>query len=294
MGMGARFFGFSECYCYSFESPKVFDKLLFEDDARERNAIRISNPLGEDFSIMRTVSLNGILTSLSTNYNRRNKDVALYEFGNIYIADKLPLEDLPDERMTMTLGFYGDGDFYAMKGVVEGIIELLGMKEKLSFDANAGKNFLHPGRQASVSYKGENIGFLGEVHPMVLENYEIGERTYVAVIDLKSVVDHADFSYLYKGVPKFPAVTRDISMLVPKEIIAAEIEKILWQRGGKILEDASLFDIYEGEQVKEGCKSMAYSLTFRAADKTLTDDDVNSSMKKILNGLEGLGIELRS
>ena len=290
----AQFCGFSQGYTYSFESPKVFDKLLLPADAPERNAIRISNPLGEDFSIMRTISLNGILTSLATNYNRRNKDVRLYEMGNIYIAKSLPLTELPDERMQLTLGFYGEGDFYSMKGVVEEFLDSVGMLDKVSYDPNAGKTFLHPGRQANIVYEGEVIGYLGEVHPQVADNYDIDTRVYVAVIDMPHIVEHANFNVIYKGIAKFPAVTRDLSMVVPKNVLAGDIEKMITQRGGKKLESLELFDIYEGSQIKDGFKSMAYSLVFRDREKTLEEEEIASAMKKILNGLESLGIELRS
>ncbi|WP_026513163.1 phenylalanine--tRNA ligase subunit beta [Butyrivibrio sp. LB2008] len=290
----AQFCGFSQGYTYSFESPKVFDKLLLPEDAVERKAIKISNPLGEDFSIMRTISLNGMLTSLATNYNRRNKDVRLYEMGNIYVAKSLPLTELPDERMQLTLGFYGDGDFYSMKGVIEELLDSVNMLDKVEYDPNAGKSFLHPGRQANVIYDGEVIGYLGEVHPAVCDNYDIDTRVYVAVIDMPEVVKYAKFDTIYTGIAKFPAVTRDISMVVPKEVLAGDIEKMIRQRGGKKLEELTLFDIYEGSQIKEGFKSMAYSLLFRDKEKTMEDDEINSAMKKILKGLQDLGIELRS
>ena len=290
----AQFCGFSQGYTYSFESPKVFDKLLLPEDAKERQAIKISNPLGEDFSIMRTIPLNGMLTSLATNYNRRNKDVRLYEMGNIYVPKSLPLTELPDERMQLTLGFYGEGDFYTMKGVVEEFLDSVHMLDKVSYDPEAGKTFLHPGRQANVVYDGEVIGYLGEVHPAVCDNYDIDTRVYVAVIDMPHVVAHAKFDTVYTGIAKFPAVTRDISMVVPKSVLAGDIEKMIRQRGGKKLESLELFDIYEGAQIKSGFKSMAYSLAFRDKEKTLEDDEINSAMKKILNGLESLGIELRS
>ncbi|MCC6095381.1 MAG: phenylalanine--tRNA ligase subunit beta, partial [Eubacterium sp.] len=289
----AEYCGFSQGMCYSFESPRAFDRLLIPEDDPARKAIEISNPLGEDFSIMRTTSLNGMLTSLSTNYNRRNKDVRLYELGNIYIPKALPLTELPDERMQFTLGFYGKGDFYDMKGVVEEFLGQVGMHDLVEYDAKAGKPFLHPGRQALIRYDGNVIGYLGEVHPIVQKNYSIGERTYVAVLDLPSVLPFASFDRKFKGIAKFPAVTRDLSMVVPKEIEAAVIERMIRQRGGKILEDLKLFDIYEGEQVEAGHKSMAYSLTFRSKDKTLEETDITAAMKKILNGLSGLGIELR-
>ena len=289
----AEFCGFSQGMSYSFESPKVFDKLLLPEDAPERQAIEISNPLGEDYSIMRTISLNGMLTSLATNFNRRNKDVRLYELGNIYLPKTLPLTELPEERMQFTLGMYGEGDFFSMKGVVEEFFEKIGMHKKEVYDPNAGKPFLHPGRQANILYDGTVVGYLGEVHPAVAENYGIGGRAYVAVLDMPEIIVRATFDRKYTGIAKFPAVTRDISMVVPKEILVGQIEEMIEQRGGSILESYHLFDLYEGAQIKEGHKSVAYSIVLRAKDRTLEDADVTKAMKKILNGLESMGIELR-
>lgn len=288
-----EYHGFSQGMCYSFESPKVFDKLLIPEDSPLRKAIVIANPLGEDFSIMRTISLNGMLTSLATNYNRRNKDVRLYELGNIYLPHQFPLTELPEERMQLTLGMYGEGDFYTMKGVVEELFECVGMKKKTSYDPEAGKSFLHPGRMANIIYGGEVVGYLGEVHPIVCNNYDISTRVYIAVLDMPLITKNATFDRKYEGIAKYPAVTRDLSMVVPKNIMAGQIEAMIEQRGGKLLESYQLFDIYEGEQIQEGYKSMAYSIVFRAKDRTLEENDVTSAMKKILNGLESIGIELR-
>ena len=290
----AEFCGFSQGMCYSFESPKVFDKLLLPEDSSLRRAVQISNPLGEDFSIMRTISLNGMLSSLAFNYNHRNKNVRLYELGNIYLPKQLPLTELPDERMKFTLGFYGDGDFFTMKGVIEEFLEKVGMKGKKTYDPTDKKPFLHPGRQADVIYQGKTIGFLGEVHPAVMDNYGLGEKTYVAVLDMPQIVEMASFDRKYTGIARYPAVTRDISMIVPKEISAGAIEAVIEQRGGKLLEGYHLFDIYEGAQILSGFKSMAYSISFRANDRTLEESDITAAMKKIWNGLEALGIEIRS
>lgn len=276
----AEYCGFSQGMCYSFESPKVFDRLLLDKEDKLREAVTIANPLGEDFSIMRTISLNGILTSLGTNYNRRNKAVKLYELGNVYLPHSVPVTELPEERMQFTLGFYGDGDFYTMKGVIEEFLESIGMNGKKEYDPNAGKKFLHPGRQANISYGGKVIGYLGEVHPEVLDNYDIGTKAYVAVLDMPEIIPFATFDRKYEGIAKYPAVTRDISMVVPREILVGQIEAVIAQRGGKILESYSLFDIYEGSQIQAGFKSVAYTLTFRAKDRTLEDADVSAAMKK--------------
>ena len=285
--------GFSQGYCYSFESPKVFDKLLFAPDAPERQAIQILNPLGEDFSIMRTVSVNGLLVSLGNNYNHRNKSVKLYELGNVYLPKSLPLTELPDERKQLTLCMYDAGDFFTMKGTIENFMERVGMKKKAVYDPKAGIPYLHPGRQAKIMYDGVGIGFLGELHPQAAKNYEIGTRAYVAVLDMPSIVPMCSFDYKYKGVAKFPAVSRDLSMVVPKEIMVGDIEKMIETRGGKLLESLQLFDVYEGNQIDRGFKSVAYSVTFRAPDRTLSEEDITGVMKKILHGLESMGIVLR-
>lgn len=288
----AQFCGFSQAMTYSFESPKVFDKLKLAADAEERKTVVISNPLGEDFSIMRTLPLNGMLNSLAINYNRRNKDVKLYELAKVYVP--VEGEDLPDERVQFTLGFYGDGDFFTMKGVVEEFLEKIGMSARPEYDPEAGKTFLHPGRQAEILYKDTVIGYLGEVHPDVADTYGLGERTYIAVLDLPEILPFASFDRKYEGIAKFPAVTRDISMVMPKTVLVGEVEKIIEKRGGKLLEKYNLFDIYEGAQIKEGFKSVAYTISFRAKDRTLEDKDIQPITEKILGDLSGMGIELRS
>ena len=290
----AEYCGFSEGMTYSFESPKVFDKLRIPADSDLRKVITISNPLGEDYSIMRTTTLNGMLTSLATNYNRRNKNVRLYEIGKVYLPKSLPLTELPDERVHFTLGMYGDGDFFDMKGVCEEFFEKAGMKKKVYYTPDSGKPWLHPGRQANIIYEGSVVGYLGEVHPLVADAYGIGEKTYIAVIDILDILKYAGFDHKYTGIAKYPAVTRDLSMVVPKSVLAGDIEKMLEQRGGKILESYQLFDVYEGSQIKEGYKSMAYSIVFRDHERTLEEADITAVMKKILNGLTSLGIELRS
>ena len=289
----AEFCGFSQGMTYSFESPKVFDKLLLPEDSKLRQAIEIRNPLGEDYSVMRTTSLNGMLTSLATNYNRRNKNVKLYELGNVYLPKALPLTELPDERMQFTLGMYGEGDFFSMKGVVEEFFDKIGLHKKETYDPNAGKIFLHPGRQANIIYDGTVVGYLGEVHPDVADIYGIGERAYIAVIDMPEIVARATFDRKYEGIAKFPAVNRDLSMVVPKNIMVGQIEEVIEKNGGAHLESYSLFDLYEGAQIKPGFKSVAYSITFRAKDRTLEESDISKAMDKILAGLEAMGIELR-
>lgn len=289
----AQFCGFSQSMNYSFESPKAFDKLLVPENSDLRQAIRILNPLGQDFSIMKTQALNGMLTSLATNYNRKNKNVRLYEIGNIYIPKALPLTELPDERTQFTLGMYGDGDFFTMKGVVEEFFEKAGLDGRITYNPEDKKSFLHPGRQADIIYDGVKVGYLGEVHPQVCENYNIGDRVYYADIDMPYIAEHACFDKKYEGIAKFPTSTRDISLVVDKQVLIGTMENAIIKKGGKLLESCELFDIYEGEQVGESKKSVAFSLVFRAKDRTLSDTEISEIMDKILAELTGLGAVLR-
>ena len=290
----AEQFGFCEGMTFSFESPKVFDRLLLPLDAKEREAIEIKNPLGEDYSIMRTQIINGMLTSLGTNSARRNKNVRLYEISNIYLAKKLPLEDYPDEKKQFCLGMYGEGDFFVLKGVIEEFLYKVGMKKLPSYNADAGKTFLHPGRQAQIIYEDTVVGYFGEVHPLVQEAYGIAERTYVANIDLSVICKKANFTVKYEGIAKFPSVVRDISLVMDKSLTAGEIEKIIRSESGAILESLELFDIYEGERIGADKKSMAYSITFRNKEKTLEESEISTVMDKILKGLQTIGAVLRS
>lgn len=279
--------GLNEAMTYSFESPKVFNKLLIPENHPLRNTVVISNPLGEDFSNMRTLTVNGMLNSLSINYNRRNETAKLYELGSVYIPKSLPLTDLPDELLKLTIGMYGKCDFYDIKGVVETLIDRLGFIDKIYYDPQIGIPFLHPGRKAGISLKGgKELGYIGEVHPTVLEGYNIQERAYIAVIDMSILVKNSNLAHSYNQITKYPAVNRDIAFLVKDEIMIQEIENILKQRGGKILESYNLFDVYKGKQIEDGYKSIAYSLVFRSNDHTLKDDEINKAMDKIVNGLE--------
>ena len=286
--------GLCEAMTYSFESPKVFDKLLIPADSDLRKAIVISNPLGEDFSIMRTVSFNGILTSLATNYNRRNESAGLFEVAKVYIPKALPLTELPHEIPTLTMGMYGNMDFYDLKGIVEHLMHVLGMSKVAEYVTEKALPWMHPGRTASVIVNGESIGYLGEVHPAVLKNYGIGTRAYLAVLDMEKVIANANRDVVYQALPKFPALTRDIAMLVKEDVTVKEIADIIKKNGGAYLEEAKLFDVYQGAQIEAGYKSVAYSITFRSAEKTLADADIADAMDKILKGLaEELGAQLR-
>ncbi|CCX88597.1 phenylalanine--tRNA ligase beta subunit [Clostridium sp. CAG:590] len=285
--------GFSGGMTYSFESPKVFDKLLLPEDAMERQAIVIANPLGEDFSIMRTVSLNGMLTSLATNYNRRNKVARLYELGNIYLPKALPLTELPDEKMRLTLGMYGAGDFFDMKGVVEEIFDKLGVTGAECEPSND-IPYLHPGRQARIQKGKLDLGFIGQIHPEVGDNYNLKTEAYVAVLNMEVITMLTNFDRKYEGIAKFPASTRDLSMVMDKGLFVGQIEHVIKKNAGKILESCELFDVYEGEQVGAGKKSVAFSLIFRAKDRNLESAEVDKAVEKVLDALRQMGIELRA
>lgn len=286
--------GFCGSMCYSFESPKVFDKLLLPDDAPERQAIVISNPLGEDYSIMRTLPLNGMLTSLATNSNRRNKDARLYELGNIYLPKALPLTELPEEKMEFTMGMYGQGDFFTMKGVVEELFAKLGLEGQSVYEPTRKYVFLHPGRQAEIFLGKQVVGYIGQVHPEVCDNYNMKETAYIAVIHMDVLTENATFDRKYEGIAKYPAITRDLSLLMKKEIFVGQVEKIIKAQGGSLLESVKLFDLYEGDRIDAGMKSVAYSMVFRAKDRSLEAGDVNPIVEKILTELEKLDIQIRS
>lgn len=286
-------FGFSEAMTYSFESPKVDEKLMLSKDSALRSHVVISNPLGEDYSIMRTTTLNGMLTSLATNYNRRNKNVRLYELGNVYLPKALPLTELPDERTKLTLGMYGDGDFFTLKGVVEEFFDKAGMTKQRKYTPETDHPYLHPGRKADILYEDEVIGFIGEVHPEVLETYGIGEKACVAVIDLPMVMEKATFDKKYEPIGRFPAVTRDISMVMDKSILVGTVEEVIRKKGGRLLESCNLFDVYEGSQIGKDKKSVAFSIVFRSKERTLEDKEISAIMEKIVSALKELGIELR-
>lgn len=287
-------YGYSESMTFSFESPKVFDKLLIPADDSLRNVVTISNPLGEDFSIMRTSLLNGMLTALATNYNRRNKSAALFECANVYIPKALPLTELPDERKTVIFGFYGSGDFFTLKGALEAVLNKMGLKGVREYTNDSSMPYMHPGRQAVVLQNKKQIATLGEVHPTVAANYGLGTRVYICSIDVAAIYEIANFAKKYSGIPKFPAVSRDLSLLMKKEIPAGEVEALIGKCAGRLLESLELFDIYEGERIAPDCKSLAFSLRFRAKDHTLTDDEINPIMDKTIAKLKDMGVDLRS
>ena len=274
----------------------MFESLRLPADCAYRNTATIRNPLGEDFSIMRTTPLNGMLKNLSTNYNRRVDEAMLFELAKVYIPKQIPMTELPDEKDMLCCAFYSKDkgkDFYYLKGVCEAFLDNVGIS-RAGFEPESDISFMHPGRCAKITAFGQDIGFLGEIHPEALENYEIGAKAYVLAVSSDVIYERANLAKTFQPLPKYPAMTRDIAMLVSDEVLSGQIENIIRKRGGKMLESVKLFDVYKGEQVTEGMKSMAYSIVFRAHDKTLTDEEVSEKMETILTSLEKeVGANLR-
>lgn len=284
--------GLNQSISYSFVSPKVFDKILVPQDSCLRNVVKIKNPLGEDYSIMRTSTIPSMMESLSRNYSRNNDIVRLFEIGKVYIP-KEDREVLPEERNILTIGMYGKADYLDLKGVVENVIEHLGITN-ISFKRESENPTFHPGKTANLYIKKELVGVLGEIHPDVAENFEVEERCYIAELNLDVLYQQANLEGKYKQLPKFPAVDRDMALLVDDEVLVQEIEDIIKKQGGKMVEKVTLFDVYKGKQIPSGKKSVAYSIRYRLDNKTLTDDEVTKVHDKILRTLENrLGAQLR-
>ena len=277
---------------YSFVSPKIFNKILVPEDSELRKAVTIKNPLGEDFSIMRTTTIASMMECLGRNYSRNNEEARLFEIGKVYIPNEDAL-NLPEERNILTIGMYGNADYLDLKGVVENVLDNLGIKNT-SFKRENENPTYHPGKTSNLYVKRELIGVVGEIHPNVSENYEVEQRCYIAELNLDILYKYADLNKKYSALPKFPAVTRDIALTVDDEILVQDIEDIIVKQGGNILESAKLFDVYKGIQIADGKKSIAYAIVYRRENKTLTDEEVNKVHEKILRSLEHkLGAELR-
>lgn len=284
--------GLNQSISYSFVSPKVFDKIMLPEESSLRKAVTIKNPLGEDFSIMRTTTIPSMMECLARNYSRNNEEARLFEMGKVYIPNE-DASKLPDEINTATIGLYGAVDYYDLKGIVENVMNSIGISG-VSFVRESENKAFHPGKTASISIKKKSAGILGEIHPDVAENYGVDARCYIAELNLDVLYELADIERKYKALPKFPAVTRDIALLVEDSILVQEIEDIILKQGGSIVEKIKLFDVYKGKQIPEGKKSIAYSLTYRHENKTLTDEEVNKVHDRIVRTLENkLGAELR-
>lgn len=284
--------GMSEIMTYSFISPRCYDKINLPADSELRNSIVISNPLGEDTSIMRTIALPSMMEILAKNYNNRNASAALYELAKEYIPTTP--DELPVEKNTLIGGLYGDGaDFFQMKGIVE---ELLDAVSVYDYDVEACRDnpSYHPGRCANLVKDGRVFGVMGEIHPVVAENYGMDCRVYCFSLDADALFEMAQPEKTYTPLPKFPAVTRDLALVCDESIPVGTLEKAIVRGGGALLENIQLFDVYQGAQIEAGKKSVAFSITLRSADSTLKDEQTAAVMKKVMKELEKAGAVLRS
>lgn len=289
--------GCYEIATFSFISPKYFDKINLDQNSKLRSAETIMNPLGEDTSVMRTTTLPSMLEILSKNYNNRNENAKFFEIGKEYIPTGA--DTLPNEPQRLTLGMYGaNTDFYDIKGIADTLLDALGIHDteylrianSTSFDE---KTTFHPGRSAVIIKDGVEIGVLGEIHPDTAANYGFGVKVYTAKINITEIIDLAETEISYKPLPKYPATTRDLSLICNDDIQAADIEKTIKKAAGKLLEKVTLFDVYKGKQIEDGKKSISYSLSMRSHDGTLTDEQADSVMKKVLKALKEIGADLR-
>ena len=284
--------GVSQIQTFSFISPKYYDKIRLTEDCALRNSIVISNPLGEDTSIMRTTALPSMLEVIARNINFKNEAVALFENASVYIPTGA--DTLPDENKVTTIGMYGNVDFYTLKGVCENVLALAGIKGA-EYVAVSDNPSYHPGRCATIKLGEVVLGVLGQIHPLVMQNYGVSTATYAAELDFDKIFENSSTEKHYKSLPKFPASTRDFSFVCDKNLEVGKIEKIMAAAGGKLVEDVKLFDIYTGPQVGENKKSVSLRVVLRASDRTLTVEEAEKVSDKILKALDvQLGINLRA
>ena len=282
--------GLYETLTYSFVSPKGLDKIRVPQDSQLRDVVKLINPLGEDTSIMRTTLIPNMLDVVYTNSSRNIDQLAIFECGHVFTPDDMA----GVEETRICIGMYGDGvDFFVLKGMVEKIFERVGLRGH-RYLADKNNTSFHPGRCADILCDNKFLGTIGEIHPEVLDNYGIGKRVYIAEIDLDTVYSLANDTIVFKSLPKYPAITRDIALVVKNEVEVAAIEEVIMDNAGGLVEACKLFDVYKGDQIGQGYKSVAYSIVYRSLDKTLTDDDVVAVHDKILAELKArLGAELR-
>jgi len=277
--------GYNEVLTYSFISPKAYDRINVEPDSPLRRYIEIMNPLGEDYSIMRTTLIPNMLDLLVRNYNYGVKECYAYELGNTFIPKELPLKELPYEKKRLCIGMYGEEDFYSLKETVEILFERLGIYG-LEFVPERNNPTFHPNRTARILKDGEEFGIIGEIHMDVLEKYDVEKRIYLADLDFDRMVQHTNMERKYKPLPKYPAIVRDIAIVVDMDVTVGEIQKEILSKGQGLIENVELFDVYTGEQVQKGKKSLAFSITYRSYERTLIDDEVNAIQDSIVSALE--------
>lgn len=285
--------GLNEIMTYSFVSPKSYNKINLPEDSLQRQYVALMNPLGEDYSVMRTTLIPNMMDVLTRNYNYGVVKGWAFEIGNLFKPTSMPVQSLPKEFKTLCIGMYGNVDYFDIKGIMDTMLSRLGIHDT-EYTREERHNTFHPGRTANIIKNNHLLGTIGEIHPDVRENYGIKERVYLAEINLEEVRMFVNFEKKYKALPKYPAMTRDIALVVDQDSLVKDIEKIIWAEGKKLVEEIKLFDVYTGEQIPEGKKSVAYSIVYRSREKTLTDEEVTKIHDKIVNKLmEELGAELR-
>ncbi|OLS02829.1 phenylalanine--tRNA ligase subunit beta [Tissierella creatinophila] len=277
--------GFNEVMTYSFISPKVYDKTNIDKKSHLRDYIKILNPLGEDYSVMRTTLVPTMMDLFSRNYNKSVKSAFAFEIGNIFLPKELPIVNLPIEQKVLSIGFYGEKDFYFLKETVEKLLCKLGIKD-IEYKREEENPVFHPGRTAKAFVNGIEIGTMGEVYIDVCENYDINSKVYIAELDFEKIMELCNFERKYKSLPKYPSTSRDIAVIVDEEILVGDIKSLIIKHSKGIIEDIELFDIYRGDQIPENMKSMAFSITYRSYERTLKDKEVEEIQTSIIRDLE--------
>lgn len=286
--------GFNEVMTYSFISPRVYDKINIEKDSKLRDYIKILNPLGEDYSVMRTTLIPNIMDLFSRNYNRSVKSSFVFEIGNIFLPKELPIVNLPDEKKVLSIGFYGEKDFYFLKETIEKLLYKLGIKD-MEYKREEENPMFHPGRTAKAFIKGIEIGTLGEIYIDVCENYDIKSKVYMAELDFEKIMEFSNFERKYKPLPKYPSTSRDIAIIVDEEVLVGDIKALITKHGKDLIENIELFDIYRGDQIPEDMKSMAFSIIYRSYERTLKDKEIEKIQTSIIEDLENrFSAKLRS
>ena len=279
--------GLSEIYTFGFINEKELDKSNIPEELK-KTAICIQNPLSEDYKYMRPSTIPSMLSTLSFNINQKNQEAALFDISRSYknIEDRVQKGEVPEEDKILTIGMYGDDvDFFILKGIIENILSQVSIN-RYDIEKETKNESYHPGRCANIKVGIDTIATFGEIHPEVLQNYDISKRAFLAEINLTKITKYARENKKYVEVPKFPAVERDIAMIVDEEIAVGDIEKVITKKGKKLLESVTLFDIYRDSKLGKNKKSVAYALKFRDKSKTLSDEEVNKIMDEILTELE--------
>ncbi|TJX67904.1 phenylalanine--tRNA ligase subunit beta [Soehngenia saccharolytica] len=276
--------GFNEAMTYSFISPKAFDKLNLPSNHEFRKYIRLMNPLGEDYSVMRTTLISNMLDLLNKNNNRGIESMRVYEIGNVFLPSNSS-DSMPEEKTMVCIGMYGERDFYFLKDVIETLLERLGIKE-YEYIRESENPIYHPGRTAKMIKDMKSLGVFGEIHPDIMENYDFDKRIYIAELDFNSIFEFTNLDRKYTELPRYPSIVRDIAVVVDEDITVGDIEDVIYTNGKELIESIELFDIYRGNQIDTGKKSLAFSIRYRSSEKTLKDEDVNQIQKKIIDDLE--------